>query len=181
MKAQGPRRLISSDIVFSGRHIRVRVDRILTGGKEHTHEIVEHPGAVAILAVDGRRRFILEKQFRYALGSDLYEIPAGTLEEGETPLSCARRELAEETGFRAKEIIDMGSIRTSPGYTNEILHLFYAEAVRDGRQGLEADEDIEIVMLSASRLKKMLDAGLIVDGKTLAALFIAERLRLVEL
>lgn len=108
--------------VFRGRLISLRVEKAERGPRE----IVEHPGAAAVLALDTRGRILLVRQRREAAGKDLWEIPAGKLEPGEAPEEAARRELLEETGLSAKELVPLGAIYPTPGYSNEVIHLFWA-------------------------------------------------------
>ncbi|MEM0118297.1 MAG: NUDIX hydrolase [Conexivisphaerales archaeon] len=176
------RSLLSSRVVYRGRHIAVREDDVKEDGNLHRYEIVEHPGAVAVLVVDEKDGcLIFERQYRYSLKEYLYEIPAGTLEEGEQPERCARRELMEETGYLGEDMRRLVSIRTSPGYTNEILHIFYCRASGRIESRPEVDEEIEVVKLKPKDVGMMVKNGEIVDSKTLAALLVAEALRLVEL
>lgn len=172
--------VLSSRRVYEGKHISVREDEVQEDGNLHHYEIVEHPGAVAILALDEEGSFILERQYRRTAQDYLYEIPAGTLQEGEEEEKCARRELLEETGYIADEMIKLLSIRTSPGYTDEVLHIFFCKVSKRLGQKLEQDEDIEVLRLEAKKLKELIKLGRVVDAKTLASLFIAEKLGLVE-
>jgi ADP-ribose pyrophosphatase len=173
--------LISSKVVYRGRHIAVREDEVKEDSNIHHYEIVEHPGAVAILALYKDSKFIFERQYRYSTQEYLYEIPAGTLEKNEEPEQCARRELLEETGYIADEINELVSIRTSPGYTNEVLHIFYCTTSKKRESRLESDEEIEVMLLGKDDIARMVREKRIVDSKTLSALFVAEKLRLVEL
>ena len=176
------RLLLSSKIVYRGKHIAVREDEMKEDGNLHHYEIVEHPGAVAILAFDSKEnKLIFEKQYRHSTEEYLYEIPAGTLEKDEQPEDCARRELLEETGYIADKMKRLISIRTSPGYTNEILHIFYCITSQRRESDLESDEEIEVIKLDETDISRMVREKKIVDSKTLSALFVAEKLRLVEL
>ena len=132
--------------------------------------MVRHPGAVAILAITKDRRIVLERQFRPSIGRVLVEVPAGTLEPGEEPADCARRELFEETGFVAEWIRAIGSIYPAPGYSDEVLHLFSAGAGERSSQRLEEDEEIDILLASHSEAFQMVLQGAIADGKTLLLL-----------
>lgn len=136
-------------------------------------EIIRHPGASAVVALSTRKTVVMVRQYRYAVGDHIFEIPAGTFEETEPPLSCARRELIEETGFRARNWEGLGVITPVPGYSDEQIHLFLAtELVRDA-QNLDQDEIIEVVELPLTRAVEMIYSGEIRDAKSIAGLLIA--------
>ncbi len=154
------------EYVFRGRLISVRVEETERG----LREVVDHPGAVAILALNDRGEVLLVRQRRYGAGTALWEIPAGTLEPGESPFQCAQRELWEETGLRAKRWRKLGAFYTSPGILTELMHLFLAEEL-EGE--LTPQVKGEIVELSFKHPREILEAvarGKAGDGKTLAAL-----------
>jgi ADP-ribose pyrophosphatase len=169
---------IAGERVYSGRILDVEVDRVrLPHGGEALREVVRHRGAVVILPLFGDGRLVLVRQHRYPTGEILLELPAGKLDPGEPPVACALRELEEETGWRAAEAADLGWFYTTPGFSDEVLHAFFAtglEPSSDHRP--DPDEAIEIVTLSVeSALEACRDGG-IRDSKTLATLFQA-RLR----
>jgi len=137
--------IVSSQYVYRGRVVDLRVDEIrLPNGGVHRREIVEHRGAVCIVALDETGRVLLVRQHRAPTGRELLEIPAGTLEPGEAPESCAGRELAEETGYRPGRLERMLGFYSAPGYCTEYLHLFLATELEEERR--EGDEDEEIVV-----------------------------------
>lgn len=174
--------LISSREVYRGRHIAVKEELVQEDDNLHHYEIVQHPGAVAILAVDPTDgKIIFEKQYRQSVQEYLYEIPAGTLEKGERPEECAKRELTEETGYLADELNRLISIRTSPGYSNEILHIFFCNISGRVDSKPEKDEEIEVLKLRPDEIADMVRNGMITDSKTLSALFVADMLKLIEL
>lgn len=152
----------SSETVWEGKLIAVTVER--WDGRER--EIVEHPGAVAIVAVDTGGKIAFVRQPREATRSRLLEIPAGTREPGEEPLATAKRELQEECGLTGGAWSRLGGFWTTPGFTREYMDVFLAEGVEHGDAAPEADEDIELVMLDLSEI------GEIEDSKTLAGLFL---------
>ena len=156
--------------VFQGRLLRIEVeDTALADGRRTTRELVRHPGAAVILAQDAQDRFILVRQYRAAVGRELLEAVAGTLDPDEAPEACARRELEEETGCRAVSILSLGSILPAPGYSEEVLHAWYARVEPgDGIAQPDADEAIETVSLPTDELEAMIAAGEIADAKTLA-------------
>jgi ADP-ribose pyrophosphatase len=161
-----------SRIVYDGRLVDVVVE---TWG-EHEREIVEHPGSVAIVAVDVDDRVVLVRQPREPARKELLELPAGAVDEGEEPLAAAQRELAEETGFRGGgEWRHVSSFWTTPGFCRELMHLFFAEGVEEGEPHLEDDESIELVRVPVAEIASRL--GAIEDGKTLAGLLLYLRRR----
>ena len=166
--------LLDSQTVYAGRLIRVTVDTVrLPDGQQARREIVRHPGAVAILAVDGEQ-ILFVRQYRHAVGESLLELPAGKIEAGETPLATAQRELAEETGFQAATWTPLGRTIVSPGFTDEVIHLFRAQDLEPTTAGVpDADEFLVVERLSRAEALAAVAAGRIVDAKTQAALFLA--------
>jgi ADP-ribose pyrophosphatase len=159
---------------LNGRKLTVTRDVLEWDGRRSSFvETVKHPGAVAILALDLDGRVILERQYRHSVGRFIYEIPAGTLEEGEEPAACAARELLEETGYRADTISEVGSIYTSPGYSSEVLHLFVAKASPGGRQSLEDDEAISISLHPLEEALELVKESGTFDAKSTVLLLLA--------
>jgi ADP-ribose diphosphatase len=146
------------------------VDVVLERWGEHEREIVEHPGSVAIVAVDADERIVLVRQLREPARKELLELPAGAVDEGEEPLTTARRELAEETGFRGGEWTHVSSFWTTPGFCRELMHLFFAEGVEEGERQPEDDESIELVRVPVTEVASRLTE--IEDAKTLAGLLL---------
>lgn len=163
--------------VFEGRLLRVDVDRVrLPGGGRSEREVVRHPGAAAVVPLlegEGGTRVVLVRQFRYAPGEAMWEVPAGTLEPGEGPEDCARRELEEEAGLRAGELEALASVYTSPGFTDERVHLFVARSPEEGEPDPEEGEEIERRAFPLSEALEMVRRGEIRDGKTVTALLMA--------
>ncbi len=155
-----------SRTVYDGKLFDVTVER----WGEHEREIVEHPGAVAIVAVDDDGMVALVRQRREAARKHLLELPAGTLEEGESPLESARRELEEETGLTGGTWRELAAFYTTPGFCRERMHLFAAEGVEPGDASPEADEEIELVRWKVDEIAARLDQ--IEDAKTLAGLLL---------
>ena len=151
------------------------IDVTLEQWGEHEREIVEHPGAVAIVAVDREGMVTLVRQRREAVRTRLLELPAGTLEEGENPLDSARRELQEETGLTGGTWREAARFYTTPGFCRERMHLFFAEELDPGDASPEDDEELEVVRWPVSELAQ--NVGTIEDAKTLAGLllYLAER------
>lgn len=148
---------------FTSRMVKVK-------GKMREYHIVEHDGAVAIIPCqDGV--ITLVRQTRPAIREKLLEIPAGSLEKGENPFACAKRELAEETGWRAKTWHKLGELYLAPGYSSETLHLYLATDLSMGEQDLDDSEDIEVVDIPLREAFRMAQTGEFKDAKTVAALF----------
>ena len=165
--------LISSREIHRGRIITLRVDDIeVASGQNVRREIIEHPGAVVIVPVDPEGRVLWVKQYRHAAGRALLELPAGTLEQGESPEATARRELIEETGFSAASWRPLGGFYSAPGFCTEYVHAFAdTDLTPDYAEGDE-DEDIELLSLSMEQSLARLDAGEIEDAKSVAALLL---------
>ena len=166
-------RKLSSEMKFDGKLIQVTYDIAEVNGKEAWREVVHHPGASAVVAIDEENRIIMEKQFRYALNDYLLEIPAGKLDAGEDPLVCAKRELEEETGIIASEWISLGTIATSPGFCNEVIHLYVAKGLSKGEIHWDEDEYVEVERYTFDELLQCIKEETIKDSKTLSALLLA--------
>jgi len=170
--------ILKRDRLFSGRKLALEVHHIRdAAGRETTREVIRHGGSVAILAFPEPGRVLLEKNWRYALEREVLELPAGTLEEGEEPEACARRELAEETGFRPGRLEPLLVIHPSPGVLSERLQIFVAEDLCPGEPQREAGEQIENLILPVEKALAMIRDGRITDAKTVAALLFWDHLR----
>ena len=157
--------------VFSGKIIDVYSDTVqLPNGKEASREVVEHGGAVAVLAVDQQQQVILVKQYRYPIQQLSLEVPAGKLERGEDPLESAKRELKEETGFEAKVWKPIFRYYTSPGFANEVIYLYLATELTYTGQCPDEDEFVEVESCSLEQAWTKIQAGEIEDGKTIQAI-----------
>ncbi len=155
--------------IYSGRVIRLRIDYL--GDKEiKIREVVEHPGAVAVLPVISRNRVLLVNQYRYSIGKWILEVPAGTLKNGESPDECALRELEEETGYRARILKKMLTIYPSPGYSTESIHIYVASELEKSTQKLEEDEELTITEMDVDKAIEELLKKDVVDGKTFLTL-----------
>lgn len=160
---------IKSDHIFSGRVISLQVDEVeLPNGKTSKREIIKHPGAVAILPITNDGKIVMVEQFRKALERTLVEIPAGKLEKGENPLECARRELEEETGYVCEKLDWLISFYTSPGFADEIVHLYVATGLSKKEDAAQLDEDefVNIVELSLAEAIQYVEEKKIYDAKT---------------
>lgn len=165
--------------VYNGRIIGVDLDEVrFPDGSVGTLEMIRHPGASAVVPLLGDGpdpEVVLIRQYRYAAEGFLYEVPAGRLDPGETPEACARRELQEETGYQAAAISRLFTMYTTPGFTDERIHLFVATGLTAGEAAREADEFLELVPMPLSRALALIEQGAIQDAKTaLALLYTAE-------
>lgn len=159
---------LSSLNIFNGRVIKLRKDEVrLPNGKISSREIIEHPGAVVVLAVDKKNEIIMIKQFRKATEETLWELPAGTLEKGEKPIDCARRELQEETGYYSKKIDKIITYFSTPGFCNEKLTLFFAQELEKKHKNEDEDEFIQVEHVKIEDALKMIKDHMIKDAKTI--------------
>ena len=172
---------IESEQIYNGKVVQLRVDTVsLPDGRTKKREIVVHPGAAAIVALmnDGEdKEVLLVEQYRKAVESKTLEIPAGTLEEGESPEECARRELIEETGFQASKMDTLTEFYPSPGFSSEIIHIFKASGLREVYD-VEAELPIRFVRLSELLMK--IRNGEIKDGKTVIGVLMVSAQNSVE-
>lgn len=170
---------MSSRRIYQGRVVDLRLDDVtLPNGRSITLEVVHHPGAAAIVAIDARDEVTLLRQWRHAAGGYIWEVPAGTLAPGEAPDACARRELREEAGLVATEWTPLGSILTTPGFCDERIHLFLARDLSEAEQQLDHDEVLTVTRKPLAEALAMIHRGEIEDAKSIAALCRAfERVR----
>lgn len=161
-------RTISSKPIFAGKIVKLRVDTVeLPDGRESTREIVEHRGAVAIVVVNEDNEIFMVRQYRKPVEKVLLEIPAGTLEENEDPMDCARRELSEETGLTAAKWEHILSYYSAPGFSDELLHLYLATGLKAGATHPDQDEFLELVKVPLNEANRLIFDGTIVDGKSI--------------
>ncbi|MCP3905222.1 MAG: NUDIX hydrolase [Planctomycetes bacterium] len=167
-----------SETTHSGRLLTVEVRSFTDDdGRAVVREIVHHPGAVVIVPVLDDDRVVLIRNHRIAVDEVLWELPAGTMEPGEEPAATAARELTEETGYAARHVTALTQFYTSPGFCDELLHVFVAEDLSFVGQDLDAGETIEVVELPRDETLAMIDDGRIRDGKTIAGLLQWQRVR----
>lgn len=177
-------RLVSSEVVFRGRLFNVVHDKVIEpGGHENERDIVRHNGSAVILAIDNQKNrknpwVVMERQYRHAAGRFLWELPAGKIEPEEDPLAGAQRELAEETGYRARKWSELVQFWPSPGFVGEWMKVFVAEGLTAGESLPEEDERIELRLVRFNDVLKMIEKGAIQDGKTLAGILLFARLKL---
>jgi len=167
-----PPRVLKSERPFSGRLLKLRVDTVETARGVSTREVVEHPGAVLLVAVDEHDRVFFVRQYRHPVGRVLLELPAGTIDEGESPEACAERELREEIGFRPRSLQRTGGFFLSPGYSNEYIHLFLATDLEEAPLDTGDEDDLRSLSVSWTEALRLVDSGEIQDAKSIAALLL---------
>jgi 8-oxo-dGTP pyrophosphatase MutT (NUDIX family) len=174
MTTSGREQVVSSEKPFSGTLLKVRVDEVLLpSGRRSKREIVEHRGAVAMVALMGGS-IILVRQYRHASGKTMLEIPAGTLEEGESPVAAAARELEEETGFLPGKLEKLAHFYVAVGYSTEVIHLYLATDLEKRSASQEEDEAIETILMPLEEAVKMVSSNEIEDAKTIIGLLMAK-------
>jgi ADP-ribose pyrophosphatase len=157
--------------IYKGRIVDLRLEEaVLPNGLAITMEVVRHPGAAAVVAVSEQNEVTLIRQYRYAAGGFIWEIPAGKLDGDESPEQCAARELREEAGLAAGELTRLGAIYTAPGFCDEKIHLFLARRLTPAVQALEADEVLTVERVPLPQALAMIRSGVIEDAKTIAGL-----------
>ncbi len=162
---------LSSRLLHRGRNFDFLVDEVeLPNGHVTQRDVVRHPGAVAIVPILDDGRVALIRQFRYATGKTLLEIPAGTLEQGEPHLECAARELREETGYEAKELEPRLRCFMVPGYSDEVIHFFVARNLSVVGDDPEIDEEITLELYSLEEVRRMIEENVIEDAKTIVGI-----------
>ena len=164
--------------MFDGALLHVRRDRVrLPDGAEATREYVVHPGAVLMVPILADGRLVLERQFRYPVGRVMLEFPAGKIDPCETPLATAQRELREETGYTAGTWEHLGTVHPEIGYSTEVIEMYIATDLAHVGAQLDDGEFLDVVLMPEDELLAAFDAGLVTDGKTIAALFAWHRRR----
>ena len=180
--------VLKSKVSYKGSIFSVTTDTVTEpGGYTSTRDVIRHNGSVVILAVDTSTNptnptVLIERQYRHAAEQFLYELPAGRIEPNEAPLAAAKRELIEETGFRARKWSRLVRYYASPGFLAETMQVFLAEEIRQGEAKPEDDEDIELLHIPLSELLTMIHTGKILDGKTILSvlLYAGERQKMFE-
>ncbi|HZK25422.1 MAG TPA: NUDIX hydrolase [Oscillospiraceae bacterium] len=171
---------ISRKTIYEGRIVKLHLDNVaLANGKQATREVVEHSGAAAILALNKQKEAYFVKQFRKPVEKELWEIPAGKLEPGESPLACAQRELAEEVGLKANDFRLLSAFYTSPGFASEKIYVYLATGLSVQNEAQpDEDEILEVFLLPLAEAKQMISHGEIEDAKTIVAVLLAVQLGL---
>ncbi|HEO8418786.1 NUDIX domain-containing protein [Niallia sp. FSL W8-0635] len=161
---------LKTEHIFSGRIIQVQVDEVeLPNGKTSTRELVKHPGAVAVIAITDDNKLVMVEQYRKPLEKVIVEIPAGKLEKGEEPALCARRELEEETGYDCESLELVSSFYTSPGFADEIIHVYVAKGLtkKENAAGLDEDEFVNVLEITLDEALEYIKEQRIFDAKTI--------------
>lgn len=168
---------LSGEKIFDGRILHVRLDTVrLPNGETAVREVVDHPGGVCVLALDGENRALVVSQFRYPYEEVLREVPAGKLEYGEDPREAAIRELKEETGAAAGEFRSLGELYPSPGYCGEVIRMYLARELTFGETHLDEDEFLNLERIPFGQLVEQVLSGEIKDAKTIAVVLKAKLL-----
>jgi ADP-ribose pyrophosphatase len=176
-------KVLSSKVVFKGKVFSIYRDEVIEpSGAENVREVIRHNGSVVVLAIDESKNpddpdVILERQYRHAAGQFLLELPAGRVEPGEATLAAAKREMVEETGYRAKRWTLLTKYFASPGFLGEWMQIYLARDIRSGVAEPEADEQIDVIRMPLSEALALASANKIHDGKTLIGLMLYDRLR----
>lgn len=178
-------KLLSRNKIYDGKVFNVIVDNVeYPSGNQSIREVAEHSGGAVILPLFPDKSIILIKQHRYPLNEYIWELPAGKLKEGENPLECAKRELEEETGYSAKQWQKITSIYTTPGFCNEILHLYLATQLfptGEGQKLEEGEQSLTLKIIPLAEAIAMIEQGEIRDGKSICSILIGQRILKKEL
>lgn len=161
---------IHKESIYEGNIVNVSVhDVTLPNGKTSKREIINHPGAVAVIAVTEEYKLVMVRQYRKALEKEIIEIPAGKLEKEEPPIQSAARELEEETGYKTESLTKVTSFYTSPGFADEIIHLYEAGKLKEGETYTDDDEFVEVMEVSLEEAEDLIEEERIHDAKTMFA------------
>ncbi len=165
---------LSQNIVYRGRAFSIRCDEVQLPNQRTMHvDVIEHPGAVTILPVDGEGRILFVRQYRHATGKELLELPAGTLDTDEPPETCALREIREETGFATGNMVKLGEFFLAPGYSTEYMVVYLATELKPAPLPKDQDEFISLEAIPVEQAYQMALSNELMDGKSLAALLLA--------
>lgn len=168
--------VISSTRPFQGKIVSVRIDEVrIDAGRVVRQEVVEHRESMTVIAIDPEERIVLVRQYRHPAGDALLETPAGSVDPGETAEQAVNRELAEETGLRARQVTPLGAFYLAPGWTTEFMHVYLARDLYESSAEPDEDEVIDVVRLPLSEWQDKIEAGEIRDSKSIAAWHLAQR------
>ena len=168
-------KLLNKMKIYQGKVIDLAVDTVLFPEQSVEMECIKHPGGAAVVPFLPDGSVVLIKQYRYVINDTIWEIPAGRLEKGENPPDCAFRELEEEVGYKATEVVQLAQIYSAPAYCTEIIYIYLATGLIPGQQRLDDDEYIEIVTLPLDEAVAMVTKGEITDAKTVVGLLLAKQ------
>ncbi len=169
-----PFELLHSEVIYPGRAFTIRRDTVrLPRGRETRLDVVEHIGSVVIVPVDADGKVLFVRQYRHPVRADLLELPAGTLNPGEEPEACARRELREETGMAAETMQHLGGFYLAPGYSTEFMNVYLATGLHEDPLEADVDEFLSLERIPSLKALEMAEKGQVQDGKSLAAFFLA--------
>ncbi|MHC1728140.1 MAG: NUDIX hydrolase [Syntrophobacteraceae bacterium] len=158
--------------IYRGRAWSFAVEDVtLPNGNRSDYAVVRHPGSTGIVPLLDDGTVLMTLQYRHVIGRYILEIPSGTMEEGESPLRCAERELEEETGYRAKELVEIAAVHIMPAYSDELIHLYLARGLTPASQALDPDEIIQVMNHPLEELLRFIEEGKITDGLTILALY----------
>jgi ADP-ribose pyrophosphatase len=169
-------KILRTEVLYQGKLRGVRDTLQNDEGKTFLHETIEHPGAVVILPVMDDGRIVCISQYRHSIRREFLELPAGTLEKDESPAVCAGREIQEEIGMAAREIVSLGTLYPAPGFCNEVQHLFVARGLYDSPAQPDEDEQISPVFMTAQEFEQAVVSGALSDAKSIA-LYMRARLQ----
>jgi ADP-ribose pyrophosphatase len=172
---------INSKLIYQGKIVNLKVDEVrLPNGKTSFREVIEHPGAAAVLAITPEKKVVLVRQYRYSVKEELLEVPAGKIEANEDPLECAKRELEEETGYVAENFKLLTKYYTSVGYGSEILYLYLATGLKKSVTCPDREEFLEVMEYDLDQIKEILKQKKPLDSKTLISFLILQQLQFAE-
>ncbi len=168
-------RIVKSEVIYAGKVFNTKVDQIeYNSGNKAIREVAEHPGGAVVVPVTNDGKIVMVTQHRFPVNQVMLELPAGKLGKGEDPLICAVRELEEETGYKSDNVIELGSIYTTPGYSTEKLWIYLAKDLKPGNHNREEGEfGMEVFELSFPEVEQKIIKGEIVDGKTICGIYLA--------
>lgn len=171
-------KLLSTKKIFKGRIFDLNLAQIEDEGLRYEREIIEHPGSAVVLPLHSNGDVTLVRQYRYAASGFLLEIPAGTVEDGESPEQCAAREIEEETGLRAGSLTKIAEFYVSPGFLTEKMHLFFASDLSETTPNRDFDENIEVVRIPLEQALDLIHDKMILDAKTIIGILLASNTKI---
>jgi ADP-ribose pyrophosphatase len=170
-------KIIKSEILFRGKVFDLEIDQIqYNSGNIGTREVAVHPGGAVVVPLKSDGKIVLVKQYRYPFKKFMIEVPAGKLDYNEDPYLCAKRELEEETGYTAADVIKLGQINTTPGFCTEVLHIYLARQLKEGNHNREeGEEGMEVIEIELADAEEMIMKGEITDSKTICGIYMTKK------